>query len=412
MNSTFESLREEFQTLKEFVKVKGREDVRIAYLDNAASTQKPEVVIQRMAEFSRHEYANVHRGMHELSERATVAYEAARRRTACYLEAKEESIVFTSGTTSALNLLANTWGECNVKEGDMLLLTEMEHHSNLVPWLQLAKRKHATVVYAPLDPVTQGLDVERLHQLLCQRPRLFTFAHVSNVLGSIQSAEAFCTLAREQGVTTVVDAAQSAGHMPLSTARMGCDFLACSGHKMCGPTGIGILYGRYELLLEMPPWQYGGEMVDSVDFHWATFRAPPARFEAGTPPIIEAIGLHAAMDFLDNIGREKIANHSAALAEEAAEGLRQMKRLRVFGPPLGRAGLVTFSVEGVHAHDLVFFLNLRGLALRAGHHCAQPLMRKLGAPSSSRASFYLYNTRQEVHRLLEGVREAIAFFTS
>lgn len=409
MHATFESLREQFPVLKETI---GQGKIGIAYLDNAASTQKPETVIKRMAEFSSREYANVHRGIHELSERATAAYESARRRVAHYFDTDNEaSIIFTSGTTSALNLLANTWGECNVQEGDTLLLTELEHHSNLVPWIQLAKRKHATVTYVPLDPSTEVLDMEVLYRLLCQKPRLFTFAHVSNTLGSVQSAEVFCNLAREYGVTTIVDAAQSAGHMPLSIRKIGCDFLACSGHKMCGPTGIGILYGRYELLLEMPPWQYGGEMVDNVHFHGATFRPPPTRFEAGTPPIIEAVGLHAAMDFLDKVGLEKIAKHSTTLAQEAAEGLRKISGVRVLGPALDRAGLVTFSVEGIHAHDLVFFLNLRGLALRAGHHCVQPLMRKLGVPSSSRASFYLYNTRQEVHSLLEGVREAVTFFS-
>jgi cysteine desulfurase/selenocysteine lyase len=402
---TFYQLRDQFHLF--------REEGGIAYLDNAASTQKPEEVIQRMAEFTRSEYANVHRGLHDLSERATAAYEAARKRAARYLTAEQpESIIFTSGTTAALNLLANTWGEQNVREGDTVLITELEHHSNLLPWMQLARRKKATLAYVPVDPVSQTLNLERARELIREKPRLFAFAHISNTLGSIQPVEELCALAQQEGVTTVVDAAQSAGHMPVNVSTMGCDFLAFSSHKMCGPTGIGILYGRHELLLEMPPWQYGGEMVDRVQFDGATFSDPPARFEAGTPPIIEAAGLHAAMDFLDSIGRENIAKHSIALAEEAAEGLREVKGLRIFGPASGRAGLVTFEIEGIHAHDLVFFLNSRGIALRAGHHCAQPLMRKLGAPSSSRASFYLYNTRQEVQRLLEGVREAVTFFRS
>lgn len=406
---TFHQLRDQFALFRE----DAIGTAHIAYLDNAASTQKPEVVIQRMAEFSRYEYANVHRGLHELSERATAAYESARKRAAQYIQAeKPESIVFTSGTTEAINLLANTWGEQNVQAGDTLLLTELEHHSNLLPWTQLARRKRALIAYVPIDPVNQVLDIEHARELIRKKPRLFAFAHVSNTLGSIQPVEEFCALAQENGVTTVVDAAQSAGHRPLNVFEMGCDFLVFSSHKMCGPTGIGVLYGRHELLLSMPPWQYGGEMVDRVTFDDATFSDPPARFEAGTPPIIEAVGFHAAMDFLDSIGRDHIAKHSVALAEEAAEGLRKIDGLRLFGPSSGRADLVTFEVAGIHAHDLVFFLNSRGIALRAGHHCAQPLMRKLGAPSSSRASFYLYNTRQEIQRLLEGVQEAIAFFRS
>lgn len=404
-NPTFNQLRQRFPLFREDTKC------HVVYLDNAASTQKPDEVIQRMAEFSRYEYANVHRGLYELSERATTVYEAARKRAARYLEAEnEKSIVFTSGTTAALNLLANTWGEQNIREGDTLLLTELEHHSNLLPWMQLARRKLATIAYVPIDPDSQTLDLKCARELLRKKPRLFAFAHVSNTLGSIQPVKTLCTLARQEGVTTVVDAAQSAGHMPVSVANLGCDFLAFSSHKMCGPTGIGVLYGRHELLLEMPPWQYGGEMVDRVQFDNATFRDPPARFEAGTPPIIEAAGLHAAMDFLDSIGRENIAKHSAALAEKAVEGLRQIKGLRILGPVSNRADLVTFEIEGIHAHDLVFFLNSRGIALRAGHHCAQPLMRKLGAPSSSRASFYLYNTHQEVQRLLEAIHEAVTFF--
>ncbi|PWU07394.1 MAG: cysteine desulfurase [Verrucomicrobia bacterium] len=404
---TFYELRDKFALFRQ----EAIGTAHIAYLDNAASTQKPEEVIQRMAEFSRFEYANVHRGLHELSERATAAYEAARKRAAEYIRAKQpESIVFTSGTTEAINLLANTWGEQNVQAEDTLLLTELEHHSNLLPWMQLARRKRASIAYVPVDPVTQVLDIERARALIRKKPRLFAFAHVSNTLGSIQPVEEFCALSRENEVTTIVDAAQSAGHRPLNVCEIGCDFLVFSGHKMCGPTGIGVLYGRHELLAAMPPWQYGGEMVERVSFDEATFSDPPARFEAGTPPIIEAVGLHAAMDFLDSVGREHIAKHSVALAEEAAKGLQEIDGLRLFGPSVGRAGLVTFEIPGIHAHDLVFFLNAQGVALRAGHHCAQPLMRKLGAPSSSRASFYLYNTRQEIQRLLEGVQKAVTFF--
>jgi cysteine desulfurase/selenocysteine lyase len=384
----------------------------VAYLDNAASTQKPRAVIDRVSEFTAHEYANVHRGVHELSERATAVYDGARARAAAFLGAPApESIIFTRGTTEAVNLVANTWGEMNVQAGDTLLLTEMEHHGNLVPWLELARRKGARVEYVPILDRGEGLDLDAVPALLTKRPKLFAFAHVSNTLGIISPAAELCRLAREAGVTTLVDGAQSAGHLPVNVSAIGCDFFACSGHKMAGPTGIGMLYGRPELLEAMPPWQHGGDMVGRVTYEGATFRPPPARFEAGTPPIIEAAGLHAAMDYLDAVRLSAIAAHCEALGERAAAALRELPGVEVFGPKGSRAGLATFQVEGVHAHDLAFFANERGVAVRAGHHCAQPLMRKLGAASSCRMSFYLYSTEEELHRGVAAIREAIEFFT-
>jgi cysteine desulfurase/selenocysteine lyase len=384
----------------------------VAYLDNGASTQKPRAVIARMADFAAHENANVHRGIHELSERATAAYEAARRRAADFLGAPEpENIVFTRGTTEAINLVANAWGEANVRAGDTILLTEMEHHSNLVPWQELARRKGAQLAFVPVTENGAALDLDAAHRLLAARPRLFAFAHVSNTLAVMTPAAELCARAREFGVTTVIDGAQSAGHLPVNVTALGCDFFACSGHKMAGPTGLGLLFGRAELLAAMPPWQFGGEMVERVTYEAATFRLPPARFEAGTPAIIETAGLHAAMDYLDAVGLAAIAAHCERLAGRAAAALREIAGVRVFGPAGDRAGLVTFHVDGVHAHDLAFFANERGVAVRAGHHCAQPLMRKLGAPSSCRMSFYLYNTDAEVVRGVEAVREAVKFFT-
>lgn len=384
----------------------------VAYLDNGASTQKPRAVIARMAEFAAHEYANVHRGIHELSERATAAYEAARTRAAAFLGAPEpESIVFTRGTTEAINLVVNSWGEANVRSGDTILLTEMEHHSNLVPWLELARRKGARVAYVPVTEGGAALDLEAAHRLLAERPRIFAFAHVSNTLGVVSPARELCAEARKHGVVTLLDGAQGAGHLPVDVSDLGCDFYACSGHKMCGPTGIGLLYGRAEILKAMAPWQCGGEMVERVTYDGATFRKPPTRFEAGTPPIIEAAGLHAAMDFLDAAGLAGLAEHCETLGGRAAAALREIEGVRVFGPEGRRAGLVTFHAADVHAHDLAFFANERGVALRAGHHCAQPLMRKLGASSSCRMSFYLYNTEEELDRGVAAVREAIAFFT-
>ena len=383
----------------------------VAYLDNGASTQKPRAVIERMREFAGHEYANVHRGIHELSERATAVYEAGRERAREFFNAPSaESIVFVRGTTEAVNLVASAWGGANVKPGDTILLTELEHHSNMVPWQQLAARQGATVKYVPVLENGADLDLEAARALLTERPRIFAFTHISNTMAVETPAKELCRLARENGVTTLIDAAQSAAHIPVDVEEIGCDFLVCSAHKMCGPTGIGILYGRREILEAMPPWQFGGEMVDRVEFGGAKFRPPPARFEAGTPAIIESAGLHAALDFVDSVGLEKIAAHSSALAEYAAEKLRGLPGVRVFGPKFSRAHLVTFAVEGVHAHDLAFFCNDRRVAIRAGHHCAQPLMRKLGAPASARASFHFYNTPAEADRLVDAIAEAIRFF--
>jgi cysteine desulfurase/selenocysteine lyase len=401
------TIREEFPFLD--VEVNG---LPVAYLDNGASTQKPRAVIERMAEFAAHEYANVHRGIHELSERATAAYEAARTRAAAFLGAPTpESIVFTRGTTEAVNLVVNSWGEENVQAGDTILLTEMEHHSNLVPWLELARRKGARLAYVPVTENGAALDLDAARRLLAERPRIFAFAHVSNTLGIVAPVAELCAEARGRGVVTLIDGAQGAGHLPVDVSGIGCDFYTCSGHKMCGPTGIGLLYGREEMLQAMAPWQFGGEMVARVTYEGATFRKPPARFEAGTPAIIEAAGLHAAMDYLDDTGLAAAAEHCESLGERAASALREIDGVRVFGPMGHRAGLVTFHVTGVHAHDLAFFANERGVALRAGHHCAQPLMRKLGAPSSCRMSFYLYNTDDELERGVAAVREAVEFFT-
>ena len=383
----------------------------VAYLDNGASTQKPRAVIDRMRDFAGHEYANVHRGIHELSERSTAVYEAARERARSFFNAASAvSIVFVRGTTEAVNLVAASWGGANVRPGDTILLTELEHHSNMVPWQQLAARQGAVVKYVPVLENGSGLNLEAARALLAERPRIFAFTHISNTMAVETPAQELCRLAREHGVTTLIDAAQSAAHIPVDVEEIGCDFLVCSAHKMCGPTGIGILYGRREILETMPPWQFGGEMVDRVEFGGAKFRPTPALFEAGTPAIIESAGLHAALDFVDSVGLEKIAAHSSALAEYAAEKLRSLPGVRVFGPKSSRAHLVTFAVEGVHAHDLAFFCNDRRVAIRAGHHCAQPLMRKLGAPASARASFHFYNTPAEADRLVDAIAEAIRFF--
>ena len=401
------SIREQFPFLKE--KVNGHD---LIYLDNAASSQKPQRVIHRMSRFLESEYANVHRGIHLLSERATMAYEGARRELAAFLNAPSpEEIIFTRGTTEAVNLVASSWGRMNVKEGDTILLTEMEHHSNLLPWQHLAREVGAQVEYVPVLENGSALDLEVAERLLAKHPKLFAFVHVPNTLGLENPARELCRLAREAGVTTFLDAAQSVGHQRVDVQEIGCDFLACSSHKMCGPSGIGALWGRTELLAAMPPFLYGGEMVDRAFYDKpAIYREPPARFEAGTPPILEAAGWAEALRFLSEVGLENIRAHSVHLANLAADKLRSIEGLRIFGPETRASGIVAFSLEGAHAHDVAFFANERGLALRAGHHCAQPLMRKLGSPASSRASFYLYNTEAEVEALIAILREAVSFF--
>ena len=400
-------IREQFPFLKE--KVNGHD---LIYLDNAASSQKPDRVIRRISRFLESEYANVHRGIHLLSERATDAYEDARRELAAFLNAPSpEEIIFTRGTTESVNLVANTWGRQHVKAGDTILLTEMEHHSNLLPWQHLAREVGAIIEYVPVLENGAALDLEAAKTLLAKRPKLFAFVHVPNTLGLENPVQELCRIAAKSGVTTFIDAAQSVGHQTVNVQELGCDFLACSSHKMCGPSGIGALWGRKELLSAMPPFLYGGEMVDRAFYDKpAIFREPPARFEAGTPPILEAAGWAEALRFLKAVGLTEIQQHSIALANQAAEGLRSIEGLRIFGPEVRQSGIVAFSLEGVHAHDVAFFANERGLALRAGHHCAQPLMRKLGSPASSRASFYLYNTEEEVQAMIGILKETVAFF--
>lgn len=386
----------------------------LVYLDSAASAQKPTPVIQRMTKLMESEYANVHRGIHILSERATAAYEEARSSVASLLHAeREEEIVFTRGTTEAVNLVAETWGRKNILPGDVILLTEMEHHSNLLPWQHLANEMGAVIKFVPVLENGTALDLEVAQQLLSEQPKLFAFVHVPNTLGLENPVDQLCSWSREYGVMTFIDAAQSVGHQEVDVQKIGCDFLACSSHKMCGPSGIGALYGRYELLEAMPPWQLGGEMVERVFFDKPpVFRTPPARFEAGTPAIIEAAGWSAAIKYLQEIGFQTIQAHSIELANKAVESLSTLEGLHIYGPKQRQSGIVTFSVEGIHPHDIAFFVNERGIALRAGHHCAQPLMRKLGHVASNRASFYLYNTLEEIEKLHSVLQEAIYFFRS
>jgi cysteine desulfurase/selenocysteine lyase len=402
-------LRGDFPILHQ--KVHGRP---LVYFDNAATSQKPKAVIEALRAYYERDNANVHRGIHELSNRATAGFEAARARAAKFINARSaDEIVFTRGTTEGINLVASAWGSKNLKPGDKILLTEMEHHSNIVPWQLLAERTGAKLVFLPITGDIGLLDLSRLDEWLTREVKLFAMTHISNSLGTINPVAELCARARELGVMTLVDAAQSAGHRPLDAQEIGCDFLVFSGHKMCGPTGIGVLYGRSEALEALPPYQGGGEMILNVEFEKSTWKPAPHRFEAGTPDISGAIGLHAAMDYLDKIGRTNIAEHDQELGAYAYAKLSQFKTgIRLFGPHIGRAGLVSFLLKDIHAHDVVTAADQAGVALRGGHHCNQPLMRKLGVDSTARASFYFYNTTEEIDRFVEVLREIQKFFGS
>jgi len=384
----------------------------LIYLDNAATTQKPWVVLDALRRYYEHDNANVHRGIHELSNRATAGYEAARARAAKFLNARlADEIIFTRGTTEGINLVAQAWGAKHLRAGDKILLTEMEHHSNIVPWQLLAARTGAQLLFLPVRGDIGLLDLNHLDEWLTKEVKLFAMTHISNSLGTINPVNELCARARQLGIVTLVDAAQSAGHRPVDVKEIGCDFLAFSGHKMCGPTGIGVLYGRQEILADMDPYQGGGEMILSVDFQQSTWKHAPHKFEAGTPDISGAVGLHAAMDYLDQIGRDRIAEHDQQMGAYAYAKLSRFKTaIRLFGPHIGRAGLVSFLLNDVHAHDLVTVADQRGVALRGGHHCNQPLMRKLGVESTARASFYFYNTTEEIDRFVEVLAEIQKFF--
>jgi cysteine desulfurase/selenocysteine lyase len=383
----------------------------LVYLDSAATSQKPRQVIEAVAEFYASSNANIHRGAHFLGERATMAYEGAREKVARFLGAAgPDEIVFTRGTTESLNLVAHSWGRSTLGPGDEVLVTAMEHHSNLVPWQLLCEATGATLRAVPVTGAGE-LDLEVFDHCLVRRPRIFAFTHVSNVLGTVNPVSELVTRARAAGAVTVVDGAQSVPHLPVDLRALGCDFFAFSGHKVFGPTGIGVLYGRRELLERMPPWQGGGSMIASVTLERSSFAPPPARFEAGTPPVAEAVGLGVALDYLEAAGLEEVGAWEAELLAYALDTVEMVSGVRVFGSPKDRVGVLSFTVEGVHPHDVSAVLDDDGIAVRAGHHCAQPLMDCFGVPATVRASFSFYNTLEEVDRLgraLERVRKVFA----
>ena len=399
------AIREDFPILRE--RVNGHP---LIYFDSAASSQKPTAVLDVVRNYYEHENANVHRGLHALSARATEHYEKSRQRVADFIGAKTgDEIVFTRGTTEGINLVANAWGGKFLRAGDVILLTEMEHHSNLVPWQLLAEKIGAQLRFVPVaDDGT--LELERLGSLLTPEVKIFAFTHVSNSLGTINPVAELCAQAKKVGAVTLVDAAQSIGHMPLNVQEIGCDFLAFSGHKMCAPTGIGALYGRSEILEATPPYHGGGEMIVSVALEKSSYKKPPHRFEAGTPNIAGAIGLAAAIDYLEGIGRTEIFEHDVELTTYALRKMKDLSGLRVLGNAKEHAGAISFVMDAAHPHDLTTFADRYGLAMRGGHHCNQPLMRRFGVTGSTRASFYLYNTREEVDRMIEILQKAIQFF--
>ena len=401
-----QKLRSDFPILAR--KVHGK---RLVYLDNAATTQKPKAVIEALVDYYSRYNSNVHRSVHALGEEATAEYEKARSKVAAFVGCTPEELVFNRGTTESINLVRFAWGESSVRRGDILVTTLMEHHSNIVPWQLLAARTGATLKYVGLNP-DGTLKMDELENLLRESPKLVAVTHVSNVLGTINDESSICRKARGAGAVTVVDGAQSVPHMPVDVAAVGCDFYAFSGHKMLGPTGIGCLFGRKKLLEEIEPFHGGGEMIREVFQDHATWNDVPYKFEAGTVNIADAIGLGAAVDYLSKLGMARVRSHEVTVTRYAMESLSSVKGARIFGPrdPEQRGGVLSFNVGDIHPHDMATILDEEGVAIRSGHHCAQPLMRWLEVPATNRASFYLYNSNDDADALRAGIIRAKGVF--
>ncbi|KML11258.1 cysteine desulfurase [Bacillus safensis] len=399
-------VREQFPILHQ--QVNGHD---LVYLDSAATSQKPRVVIDAMNEYYRSYNSNVHRGVHTLGTRATDAYEGAREKVRAFIRASSvQEIIFTRGTTTALNTVAISYARANLKEGDEIVITHMEHHANIIPWQQAAKATGATLKYIPLQE-DGTLSLEDVRQTITHQTKIVAVTHVSNVLGTINPIKEIAKIAHEHGAIIVVDGAQSTPHMQIDVQDLDCDFFAFSGHKMCGPTGIGVLYGKKDLLNNMEPAEFGGEMIDFVDLYDSTWKELPWKFEAGTPIIAGAVGLGKAIDFLNDIGMEEVSRYEHQLATYALERFKELDGATVYGPQ-HRAGLVTFNLDDVHPHDASTVLDTEGVAIRAGHHCAQPLMKWLGVSATARASFYLYNTEEEIDQLIAALRKTKEYFTN
>jgi cysteine desulfurase/selenocysteine lyase len=399
-------IRADFPILSETV----RDGRPLVYLDNAATTQKPRQVIDAISRFYTSENANIHRGLHYLSERATSAYDAAREQVARFLGAGSPSeIVFTKGTTEAINLVAQSWGRNNLRPGDEVLVTGMEHHANLVPWQLVCEQTGAVFRAVPITDRGE-LDLDAFDSLLTERTRMFAVGHVSNALGTVNPVRELTARARAQGALVLVDGAQSAPHLAIDVSELACDFFACSGHKLYGPTGIGVLYGRKAILDAMPPWQTGGDMIERVTLEHTTWAPPPARFEAGTPPIAEVIGLAAAIRYLESVGPAAIREWEGELLARATDRVGALPGVRLVGTAREKAAVLSFVLDGIHPHDVGTVLDDDGVAVRAGHHCAQPVMQRFGIPATVRASFAFYNTTEEIEVLVRGVERARKVF--
>ena len=402
-----EKIREDFPILFQEVN-----DEPLVYLDNAATTQKPKTVIEALKKYYEHDNANVHRGVHTLAERATLAYEAAREKVRKFIHANETAeVLFTRGTTTSLNWVAQSFGQAFVQTGDEILLSYMEHHSNIIPWQQLAKKTGAKLKYMDLTP-DGFLDMEQAKNLITSKTKIVSIAHVSNVLGVINPIKELGKMVHAQGGILVVDGAQSAPHMKVDVQELDCDFFAFSGHKMCGPTGIGVLYGKRKWLEQMQPVEFGGEMIDFVELYDSTWKELPWKFEAGTPNIAGAIALGQAIDYLESLGLDNIHHYEEELTTYVLSQLQKIEGLTIYGPkdPAARTGVIAFNLDGLHPHDVATALDMEGVAVRAGHHCAQPLLNYLDVSSTARASFYFYNTKQDADRLVEAILATKEFF--
>jgi len=382
----------------------------LVYLDNAASSQKPQSVIDAVSHAYSHEYANVHRGLHFLSNAATDAYEAAREKVRRFLNAPSiDEVIFTKSSTEAINTVAYGWGMKHIGEGDEIVLSIMEHHSNIVPWHFLRERKGAKLVWSPVTD-DGAFDMEAFVGCLTERTKLIAITHMSNALGTVVPIKEVCRIAHERGIAVMVDGSQGAVHMPVDVQDLGCDWYAVTGHKLYGPSGIGVLCGKMDRLRDMDPFMGGGEMIVEVAEDRVTYNEPPHRFEAGTPPIVQAIGLGYALDYMEKLGRENIAAHEESLRAYAHERLSAINSLRIIGNAPGKGAIFSFELAGIHAHDVSTMIDRRGVAVRAGTHCAQPLLARFGVPSTCRASFGLYNTREEVDALADALDYARSFF--
>lgn len=390
---------------------KGMNGRPLVYLDNAASTQKPSVVIDRMSDFLSGEYANIHRGVYSLSQQATDAVEKTREKCRAFLNAESASeIVFTRGATEAVNLVAAAYGRKFVREGDEIIVSEIEHHSNIVPWQRLCLEKNARLRVIPVNDRGELEMAVFRNELLGPRTRLVAVTHVSNALGTVNSVAEIAKLARRVGAAVLVDGAQSVPHLAVDVRALDCDFFCFSGHKVYGPTGVGVLYGKKRHLEAMDPYQSGGDMIESVAFEKTTYAKPPQKFEAGTPAITEIIGLGSALDYLNGIGLEAVARYEHELLERATDRLLSMRGLKIIGEAARKASLISFALEGVHPHDMGTVLGEEGIAVRAGHHCAQPTMKRFGVPATTRASFAFYNTTQEIDALVHGIEKVRKLF--